>query len=56
MTAGTVTVGYTDSFGNPRFIHYYKSDTTLSMVYNGHREIGLVLASNFFPEKTSRGH
>ena len=26
-TAVTVTVGYSDSFGNPRFIKYYKSDT-----------------------------
>ena len=25
------------------------------MVYNGHREIGLVLAIKFFPEKTSSG-
>ena len=29
---------------------------TLSMVYNGHREFGLVLAINFLPEKTSPGH
>ena len=25
------------------------------MVYNGHREMGLVLAVNFFPKKTSPG-
>ena len=27
VTAVTVTVGCSDSFGNPRFINYYKSDT-----------------------------
>ena len=26
------------------------------MIYNGHREIGLVLATHFFSEKTSPGH
>ena len=28
---------------------------TRNMVYNSHREIGLVLAIKFFPEKTSPG-
>ena len=32
-----------------------KTINTRNMVYNGHREIGLVLALKFFPEKTISG-